>query len=62
LQPQTDLDSNGIVNIVDIAIVAKSFRSQLGDDNWNQDADLDSNGIVDIVDIAMVAKDIGKTF
>jgi outer membrane protein assembly factor BamB len=61
LQLLTDLDSNGMINIVDIAIVARACGSQLGDQNWNPKADLDGNGTINIVDIAIVAKDFGKT-
>lgn len=61
LQMLTDLDSNGMINIVDIAIVARACGSQPGDPNWNPKADLDGNGTINIVDIAIVAKDFGKT-
>jgi acyl-homoserine lactone acylase PvdQ/plastocyanin len=57
----TDIDGNGIVNIVDIAKVAKAFGSKPGDSNWNPIADLNSDNQVNIVDVALVAKDYGKT-
>jgi hypothetical protein len=56
-----DLNMDGIVNVVDVTIVAIAFGSKLGDPKWNEIADLDKNGIVNIVDITMVAKDYGKT-
>jgi outer membrane protein assembly factor BamB len=61
LRTSTDLDANGVVNIVDVAIVAKAFGSRPGDEKWNQNADLDNNGIINIIDVAAVAKDYGKT-
>jgi len=57
----TDLNKDGIVNILDIAIVASAFRSRPGDPGWNPDADLDGNEIINIIDIAAVAIDFGKT-
>jgi hypothetical protein len=56
----TDLNKDGIVNIIDIAIVAKAYGSKPGDASWNEAADLDKDGSVDIVDVSMVARDYGK--
>ncbi len=58
---QTDLNSDGAVNIIDISIVAKAFGSRPEDPNWNEAADLDNNELVNILDISIVAKDYGKT-
>ena len=57
----TDLNKDGTVNILDIALVAKAYGTIPGDDNWNEIADLDNNERIDILDIATVAKDYGKT-
>jgi outer membrane protein assembly factor BamB len=59
---QADLDANGKINILDLAIVAKAYGSTPEDDNWEPQADLDDNGIINIVDIAAVAKEFGKTY
>jgi parallel beta-helix repeat protein len=56
----TDINADGIVNIADISIVAKAFRSRPGESNWNPIADLNHDGAVNISDITMVAKDFGK--
>jgi hypothetical protein len=56
-----DVTADGKVNILDIAIVAKSFASKQGQDRWNSNADLNEDQIVNILDIAMVAKEFGKT-
>lgn len=58
----TDLDLNGMINILDITITAKAYGCRPGDESWNQNADLDNNGIINIVDIATVAKDFGKIY
>jgi hypothetical protein len=56
-----DLNGDGFVNILDIAMVARAYGTKPGDSNWNALADLDKNGIVNILDISMVARDYGKT-
>jgi hypothetical protein len=57
----SDLNKDGKVNIMDIAIVANAYGSKQGDPNWNQIADVDDNEQINILDISMVAKDFGKT-
>ena len=58
----TDLNKDGTVNILDIALVAKAYGSSPGDLNWNPIADVaEPYGEVNILDIATVAKDYGKT-
>ena len=57
----TDLNQDGTVNILDIAILARAYGCKPGDQNWNFTADLDKNGIINILDISMVARDYGKT-
>jgi len=56
----TDIDRNGKVDILDIAIAAKAYGSYPGHPRWNPKADLDGNNKIDIIDIAKVAKDYGK--
>ncbi|MEM3731351.1 MAG: rhodanese-like domain-containing protein [Candidatus Bathyarchaeia archaeon] len=56
----TDLNGDGFVNIMDIAIVARNYGLKSGDPNWDETADLDGNGKIDIIDVAAVARDYGK--
>jgi parallel beta-helix repeat protein len=58
----TDLNADGVVNILDITIVAKAFGSRPGDENWNETVDMDKNGVINIIDISMVARDYGRLF
>jgi hypothetical protein len=63
LPPQglaTDLNKDGVVNILDIAMAAKAFGSRSGDPHWNPAADIDNNGRIDILDISRIAKDFGR--
>jgi parallel beta-helix repeat protein len=48
------------VNIVDIALIAKTYGSQFGDPDWSPRCDLNSDSIIDILDIAAAAHNFGK--
>lgn len=54
-----DINADGKIDILDIAIVAKAFGSKLGEINWNEKADIDKNGVINILDISLVAKQFG---
>jgi len=51
-----DLNEDGVVNILDLAIFAKSFGSFPGHDRWNARADLNGDGKVDILDGVVIAR------
>ncbi len=55
-----DINSDGIIDIVDIATVALAFESTPGQPRWYIPADIDNNGIVDIVDVATSAFYFGQ--
>jgi len=57
-----DINADGIVNILDVAIVARAYGSKLGDPSWNPNADVNDDGQINILDIATVAKEYGKIF
>ena len=52
---RVDIDGDGMVDIGDLAIVAISYHSSLGDPNYNGKADIDGNGTVDVSDLSIVA-------
>lgn len=55
-----DLNGDGVVDILDIAMVARAYGSYPGHPRWNPNADLDNNSIIDILDIARTARNYGK--
>jgi len=60
LRRSTDINGDGLIDILDVAIVAKAYGSKPGDPKWYEKADLDTNGIINILDICIVAHDFGK--
>ena len=58
---KADLNNDGVINILDISIIAIAFGSTPENPNWNEMADLNNDQIINILDISMVAKEYGKT-
>lgn len=57
----TDLDNDGGVNIVDVAIAASAFGTEPGDSRWREEADMDGDDEINILDLAKIAMDFGRT-
>jgi len=55
-----DVDYNGIVNILDILVIAVAFGTEPGDSKWDPQADVDGNEIINILDILRAAVNFGK--
>lgn len=58
---KTDLDRDGEVDIVDVAIAASAFGTKPGDSRWREEADMDSDDEINILDLAEIALDFGRT-
>jgi len=54
-----DLNKDGIVDIMDLSIVARALGTYPGHQKWNPEADLNNDYVVDILDITLLAKDYG---
>jgi hypothetical protein len=50
----------GVVDMKDIAYVAKRFGTSQSNPLWDPNADINGDGKVDMKDIALVAKYFGK--
>lgn len=55
-----DLNSDGKIDIKDVALVARAYGSSKGEANYNPETDLDQNDVIDILDVAMVAASFGQ--
>ena len=55
-----DINQDGKIDILDLAILAKAFGSYPGHPRWNPDADVNNDGYVDLKDIAIVASHFGE--
>lgn len=56
-----DMNRDGVVNVLDITLVAVAFGSKPGNPKWNAMADLNNDNVIDILDVSLIAKDYGKT-
>jgi uncharacterized protein YfaS (alpha-2-macroglobulin family) len=56
----TDINGDGVVNIVDLYMAAQAWGTSPGDPKWNPKCDLDGNGVINIIDLYLVARDFGK--
>ncbi len=66
-----DVDGNGVVDTIDLALAAKAFGSYGPDGphfsspgtpastNWDPRADFDGNNVIDILDLLIVVKNFG---
>lgn len=48
--PVGDLNGNGKIDLYDLVIIARVYKSTSSDMDWRPDADLNGDGIIDISD------------
>ncbi|MDS0524678.1 dockerin type I domain-containing protein [Clostridium sp. SHJSY1] len=53
-----DLNKDGKVDLVDLAIISSSYNVTYKDKDWKSTSDLNYDGVVDIYDIVMISKKI----
>jgi hypothetical protein len=56
-----DINGDGVVSIMDLAIVAVAYGSYEGHPNYNIDYDLNGDGIIDILDLSIIGRMYGST-
>ncbi len=56
-----DINSDHVVNIIDLVMVAIAFGSNPTTINWNPNADLNRDNMVNILDLVAVAVNFGRT-
>jgi len=55
-----DLNSDGIVNIMDLISVAVSFGTSRGEAGYNVAVDCNGDGVIDLMDLIAVATKFGQ--
>jgi hypothetical protein len=61
--PTGDINDDGIVDIIDVVVVALAFGSRPEDENWNPIADIaEPYSLIDIIDMVAVALHFGQTY
>lgn len=58
--PNPDINNDGFVNILDLAMIAGAYGASAGADLYDAKVDLDENGSVDICDVAICALVFGQ--
>ncbi len=54
-----DINHDGVVNIIDAAILGAAYGTVTGSPRYNPAADLDANGVVDIIDASILGAYFG---
>ena len=52
--PDPDLNDDGVINLRDISLAAKSFGARPGDDLWNTAYDLNEDEVINVEDLVMI--------
>lgn len=50
-----DINGDGVVDILDLTLLASAFRARTGDGNFNEAADLNCDGEINILDLTLLA-------
>jgi hypothetical protein len=57
----TDLNNDGGIDILDVAIAASAFGTEPGDLRWREEADVNDDDKINILDLAKITVDFGRT-
>jgi hypothetical protein len=55
LAKSPDINGDGVVNILDVGLLARSWGARVGESNYDYRCDLNNDGIVNIEDVAILA-------
>jgi len=56
-----DVNEDGVVNILDLAVCAQAYGAQEGDPKYDPYLDLNGDGWIDMRDLSIIARNYGKT-
>ncbi len=55
-----DVNRDGYIDSIDLAIIKAAFGSTPSDANWNPACDFDGNSRIDILDVEVIVQSYGK--
>lgn len=55
-----DVSADGLVNIIDLSMIARAFNTYPGHPKWNSNVDINEDKVINIIDINLVATEYGK--
>ena len=58
--PAGDANDDGVINIIDLAIIARAFGSMPTSPHWDERADINGDGWVNICDFVLAASNFGR--
>jgi len=56
-----DVNTDGAVNVIDLAMIGRSYGTTLDDFLYEPNADVNNYGFIEMVNIVVVAQNYGKT-
>jgi hypothetical protein len=56
-----DVNGDGIIDIIDVAQLARCYNMKSLDSNWNSSYDFTDDNIIDLYDMVLIAKAMGQT-
>lgn len=57
-----DLNKDGVIDILDLGSISKSYNTKSTDGAWNPNFDFNKDSIIDVYDMVLVSKEIGTIF
>ena len=55
-----DINDDCKVDLIDLALMGKSWHTENGDALWNDDADFDGNGKINLRDLVVLGRNWGR--
>ena len=58
----SDINADGIVEMMDFYYASLAFGSEPGDPNWNPNTDINDDSIVEMMDFLIVSQHFGQHY
>lgn len=54
----SDVNGDGVIDILDISLIAAKYNKKLTSDDWNEKLDINNDNIIDMFDLVLVSKKV----